>query len=207
MFSGKEEYWFAHWCIKHNLSSAAFNKLFRNPTIATITNFTLSHTSCKRLMKCPTRLASTLWRGHSLLQSLGQSKQPSQWALHAFLSLQSCWIHWVPHGTTCVHGIYDMSSWNRIQWCWRMYRLRDTIKGQVVEWTARFVDFRHCYDDCDHFNSYDCRLELQCSPYLAVQTKHMLQIIRATWRNGQYIWVSENSTERLDQCARILHIW
>jgi len=48
-FSWEEEYWLAHWCIKHNLSRAAINELFRNPTMATVSNFTLSHTVFKRL--------------------------------------------------------------------------------------------------------------------------------------------------------------
>jgi len=48
-FSCKEEYRLAHWCVKHNLSRAAINELFRNPTTATVSNFTSSHTLFKRL--------------------------------------------------------------------------------------------------------------------------------------------------------------
>jgi hypothetical protein len=49
LFPCEEEYRLGHWCIKHNLSRAAINKLFRNPTMATVNNFTVSHTSFKRL--------------------------------------------------------------------------------------------------------------------------------------------------------------
>jgi len=48
-FSCKEEYRLADWCVKHNLSRAAINELFRNPTMAIISNFTSSHPLFKRL--------------------------------------------------------------------------------------------------------------------------------------------------------------
>jgi hypothetical protein len=48
-FSCEEEYRLAHWCVKHNLSRADINELFRNPMMATVSNFTLSHTLFKRL--------------------------------------------------------------------------------------------------------------------------------------------------------------
>jgi len=38
--SFNEAYRVGHWCIKHNLSWAAINENFRNPMIATISNFT-----------------------------------------------------------------------------------------------------------------------------------------------------------------------
>jgi hypothetical protein len=50
-FSCEEEYRLAHWCIKLNLSRAAINDLFRNPTMATVSNYTSSHTVFKRLNK------------------------------------------------------------------------------------------------------------------------------------------------------------
>jgi len=48
-YSCKEEYRLVRWCVKHNLSRAAIHEHFRNPTMATISNFTLSHTLFKRL--------------------------------------------------------------------------------------------------------------------------------------------------------------
>jgi len=54
MLSWEEEYQLAHLHIKHNLSTAAIKELFRNPTMATVSNFTSSKTSFKRLneMSC-----------------------------------------------------------------------------------------------------------------------------------------------------------
>ena len=49
------------------------------------------------------------------------------------------------------------------------------------------VEFRHSYDDFDHFNRYGGRLELKLSLYSAIRTRHILQTILATRRNGQYI--------------------
>jgi len=43
-FSCKEGYRLAHWCVMHNLSRAAMKELFRNATMATVSNFTSSHT-------------------------------------------------------------------------------------------------------------------------------------------------------------------
>jgi len=45
----EEEYRIVYWYIKHELSRAAINKRFRNPTMATICNFTLSNTVFKTL--------------------------------------------------------------------------------------------------------------------------------------------------------------
>jgi hypothetical protein len=70
-----------------------------------------------------------------------------------------------------------------------MYLLRGEIERLVVEWTGRLVEFRYSYDDFDRSNSYGGRLERWFSLYSAVQTRHILQTIRATTRNGQYIWV------------------
>jgi hypothetical protein len=46
---GEREYWLAYWCDMHNLSSAAINEYIRNPTMATVRNFTSSQTIFKRL--------------------------------------------------------------------------------------------------------------------------------------------------------------
>jgi len=43
LFSCDMEYWLAHWYIKHNLRRAAINELSTNPSIPTVSNFTLSN--------------------------------------------------------------------------------------------------------------------------------------------------------------------
>jgi len=48
-FSRQEEYQLAHRCVKHQLSSATINELFRNPKVATVSNLTSSHTWFIRL--------------------------------------------------------------------------------------------------------------------------------------------------------------
>jgi len=48
-FSCVEEYRFTHWCVKHNLNWASINERFRIPAIATVANFTSSHTVFQRL--------------------------------------------------------------------------------------------------------------------------------------------------------------
>jgi len=58
--SCEEEYWSVHWCIKHNLSWAAIDNVFRNCMTATMSNFTVSHSWCKRLNECPALWASTV---------------------------------------------------------------------------------------------------------------------------------------------------
>jgi len=140
---------------------------------------------------------------HSVLQSFGRSKQPSRQWLHTFLVPQFCWMHSVPHATACVQETYVLCCCKGIQWCWTMYLLRGEIKRLVVEWTGTLVKFRHSYYDVDRFISYSSRLELQLSLYLAVQTGHILQTLQGTRRNGQYIWVSETLTWRLDQSLGI----
>jgi len=62
LFSCEEEYQLAHWCIKHNLSRAAINKLLRNHTMATISNFALSHTSFKRLNEMSYAMGIESWK-------------------------------------------------------------------------------------------------------------------------------------------------
>lgn len=47
--SCQQQYQLAHWCIKYNMYRAAINELFRNPTIATVSNITSSHTVFKWL--------------------------------------------------------------------------------------------------------------------------------------------------------------
>jgi hypothetical protein len=74
----------------------------------------------------------------------------------------------------------------------------------VVEWIGTLVEFRHSYDDFDHFISYVGRSEVRMCLHSAVQTRQILQTIRAIRRNGQYIWVLETSTRRLDQSLQIL---
>jgi len=49
LFSCEEKYRLGHWCVKHNLSRAAINELFRNPMMATVSIFTSSHTLFKRM--------------------------------------------------------------------------------------------------------------------------------------------------------------
>ena len=82
-----------------------------------------------------------------------------------------------------------------------------TTRGEIQrleeEWTGTLVEFRHSKNDFHRFISYGGRLEQRLSLYSAVQTRHILQTICATRRNGQYIWVSETSTWRLDQSLRI----
>jgi hypothetical protein len=115
-------------------------------------------------------------------------------------------MHWVPHVTACVQGTYVVRSSNGIQWCWGTYLLSGEIKRLVVEWTGTLVEFRHSYDDLDPFMSYGGRLELLLSLHSVVQTRHILQTILATKRNGQYIWDSESSIRRFDQSLQILQV-
>jgi len=49
LFSCEDEYWLAHWCVKHNLSRAAINEHFRNSTMSTVSNFTSSNTLFRML--------------------------------------------------------------------------------------------------------------------------------------------------------------
>jgi len=61
-FLYEEEYRLALWRIRHNLSRAAINKLFRNPTMATVSNFTLSHTVFKRLHEMSYAMGIDWWK-------------------------------------------------------------------------------------------------------------------------------------------------
>jgi hypothetical protein len=58
----KEEYRLVHWCVKHNLSRAAINELFRNPTMATVSNFTSSYTLFKRLNETSYAMGIDSWK-------------------------------------------------------------------------------------------------------------------------------------------------
>jgi len=140
----------------------------------------------------------------SVLQSFSWFKQPSWRWLHTFLLPHTCWMHWVPLATACIQGTYIVSTSNGIQWCWGTYLLSGEIKRLVVEWTGALVEFRHSYNDFERFICYGGRLELRLSLDSAVQTRHILQTIWATRRNGQYIWFLETSTRRLDQSLQIL---
>jgi hypothetical protein len=61
-FSCEEEYRLAHWYIKHNMSRAAINELFRNRTMATVSNFTSSHTLFKRLKEMSYIMGIDSWK-------------------------------------------------------------------------------------------------------------------------------------------------
>jgi hypothetical protein len=56
----KEEYWLAHWCVKHNLSRAAINELFQNPRMVTVSNFKFPIQYSKGWTKCPMQCVWTL---------------------------------------------------------------------------------------------------------------------------------------------------
>jgi hypothetical protein len=60
-FSCEEEYRLAHWYIKHNLSRAAINELFKKRTMATVSNFTSSHTLFKRLKEMSYAMGIDSW--------------------------------------------------------------------------------------------------------------------------------------------------
>jgi len=74
----------------------------------------------------------------------------------------------------------------------------------VVEWTGTLVKFRHNYPDFDLLKRCSGCLELRLSVVSAVLTRNILQTIRATRENGQYIRVFETLTWGLDQRIRIL---
>jgi hypothetical protein len=61
-FSCEEEYRLAHWWVKHNLSRAAINELFRISTMATVSNFTSSHTLFKRLNEMSYAIGIDYWQ-------------------------------------------------------------------------------------------------------------------------------------------------
>jgi hypothetical protein len=62
LFICDEEYRLVHWCVKHNLSRAAIHKLFRNPTMAIVGNFTLSLALFKRLRAMSYTIGIEFWK-------------------------------------------------------------------------------------------------------------------------------------------------
>jgi len=66
VFSSEEEYRLSHWCVKHNMSRAPINKLFRNPTMATSSNFASSHTLFERLNEMFYLMGIDSWKSAKL---------------------------------------------------------------------------------------------------------------------------------------------
>jgi len=60
--SSEEEYRLAHWCVNHNLSRADMNEVFRNPTMATVSNFTSSQTLFKRFHEMSYAMGIDSWK-------------------------------------------------------------------------------------------------------------------------------------------------
>jgi len=61
-FSCNEESQLAHWCVWQNLSRAVINKRFRNPTMATVSNFTSSHTVFTRWNEISDPMGIDTWK-------------------------------------------------------------------------------------------------------------------------------------------------
>jgi len=61
-FSRQEEFWLVHSCVEHNLSRAAINEHFGNPTMATVSNFTSSHTWFYQLNKMSYAIGIDFWK-------------------------------------------------------------------------------------------------------------------------------------------------
>jgi len=68
-FSCEEEYRLGHWCVKHNLSRAAINEHFRNTKRATVSDFTSSHTSFKRLNQMSDPMGIDSWKSGKVNQN------------------------------------------------------------------------------------------------------------------------------------------
>jgi len=68
-FSGEEEYRLAHWCLKNYLSSAAINERLANRTMATVSNFTSSHTLFKRLNKMSYMMGIDSWKSGKVCEN------------------------------------------------------------------------------------------------------------------------------------------
>jgi hypothetical protein len=102
------------------------------------------------------------------------------------------------YNSLCSGNICHMLQ-KDIEWCWWMCLLRGKIKQLVMKWTGMLVESHQSYDDLDCFNSYGGHLELWLSLHLVGQARYILQTIRITWMNGQYIWVSETLMWQLDQ--------
>jgi len=65
-FSCKKENHLVQWCFKRNLGRAGIRELFRNPTMATVSNFTLSQTVFKRLNKMCYALSIDSWKSSTV---------------------------------------------------------------------------------------------------------------------------------------------
>jgi len=65
-FSCEQEYRLAHWYVKHNVSRAAVNELFRNPTMATVSNFTSSHTIINQLNEISYTMGIDSWKSSTV---------------------------------------------------------------------------------------------------------------------------------------------
>jgi len=61
-FSCEEEHRLAHWYILYNLSIAAIDEFFRNPTMATVSNFTVSDTLFKRFNELSYAIGVVSWK-------------------------------------------------------------------------------------------------------------------------------------------------
>jgi len=127
----------------------------------------------------------------SLWKSFGWFKSPSRRSLHLLLLPQSCLMHCVLQAIACVQGTYVVYSSKCIQWCWGMYLLRGEINPLVLTWTGMLVEFHQNYHDFDYFDCDGGQLKLWLSLCWVVQTRHILDTIRATRRNGKYIRVLE----------------
>jgi len=185
-FSCKAEYWLAHLYAKHNLSSLAHSMLFRNPKMAIVSYFTLFPTLFIMLYEMSWMIGiDTLKSCKVCFNRLANPNNLCDDDCTLVIVLLSSGMHWVHHATACIRGIYVVCSSKGIQWCWGTCLLRGDIKRLVVEWTGTYGEFRHRYDDSDCFNSYGGQRELRLSLYSAVQTRHILEIIQATRRNGQ----------------------
>jgi len=62
VFSCEEDYRLAHWGVKCTLRRATINEHFRNPPMATISNFTSSYTLFKRLNEMSYTMAIDSWK-------------------------------------------------------------------------------------------------------------------------------------------------
>jgi hypothetical protein len=61
-FCCEEEYRLAHWCIQHTMNRAALNERFRNPTRATVSDFTSSNRLFKRLHEMSYPMGIHSWK-------------------------------------------------------------------------------------------------------------------------------------------------
>lgn len=64
--SCRKEDQFVYYCVKHILRNATFNKLFRNRTKATVSNFTSFHTWLKWLDKMSYTMWINLWQSREV---------------------------------------------------------------------------------------------------------------------------------------------